>query len=146
SAHCINTMANMGLCTTYQITFNKINGISNEYYNSVNKYVQDHVDDYHNLHGTHIPSTNSAKQIVHMATILFNTIRYPPISYNSVYGLPVHNPQGVDAFLLKTISQKYIFTLANSYNLEKSNWSWVSNKTNLIENLTIHSYNADIAQ
>ncbi|CAG8814320.1 5887_t:CDS:2, partial [Dentiscutata erythropus] len=76
--------------------------------------------DYYNLHSTCIPSTNSAKQIVHMATILFNTIKCPPISYNSTY--------------------------ANSYNSEKSNLSWVSNKTNLIENLTIHSYNANIAQ
>ncbi|CAG8773687.1 27233_t:CDS:2, partial [Dentiscutata erythropus] len=70
-AHCINTMTNMELYTTYQIAFNKINEISDKHYDSVKKYVQNHynslfiayVDDYHNLHSTHIPSTNSAKQM-----------------------------------------------------------------------------------
>ncbi|CAG8808561.1 2819_t:CDS:1, partial [Dentiscutata erythropus] len=42
SAYCINTMANMGLCTTYQTAFNKINGISDKHYDSVKKYIQDH--------------------------------------------------------------------------------------------------------
>ncbi|CAG8682987.1 9209_t:CDS:2, partial [Cetraspora pellucida] len=110
SAHCVNTITNIGLYITYQTAFNRINGISNKHRISEKKYIQAHVNDYHNLHGTHIPSTNFAQQIVHYATILFNTIKCLPIPYNSVYGFPIHNHQG------------------------------------LIENLTIHSYNADIIE
>ncbi|CAG8807772.1 20975_t:CDS:2, partial [Cetraspora pellucida] len=43
SAHCVNTMANMGLCITYQTAFNRINRISNEHQISVKKYIQAHI-------------------------------------------------------------------------------------------------------
>ncbi|CAG8636117.1 17325_t:CDS:2, partial [Racocetra persica] len=101
SAHCINTAASMGLCTMYQTASNKLNKISNEHYFSIQKYIRIHsnnlliacVDDYHNLHGTRIPSTTSIKQIAHMATILFNTIEALPIPYNSPNNLSIHNPR-----------------------------------------------------
>jgi hypothetical protein len=97
------------------------------------------VDDYHNIHGTRIPSTNSTSQIAHMATILFNTTQTLPIPYYSDHNSSIHNPYGVDASLLKIICKEYMITLANSYNSIKSNWNWIystSDKTNLIENLS----------
>ncbi|CAG8703603.1 7685_t:CDS:1, partial [Scutellospora calospora] len=94
--------------------------------------------------------TNSTSQIVHMTTILFNYAEISPVPYYSKYNLPIHNPRGVDAFILKTVCQKqFMFNLAYSYNFEKSSWSWISdlsNKTDLIEMLTIHSYDIDIAK
>ncbi|CAG8586823.1 14033_t:CDS:2, partial [Dentiscutata erythropus] len=103
------------------------------------------VDDYHNLHSTRIPSTTSIPQITHMATILFNVIEALPIPYNSIYNFSVHNPCGVDAYLLKKIFQRqYVFTIANSYNSEKSYWNWASNKVDLFEFLTVHSYDVNM--
>ena len=81
------------------------------------------VDDYHNIHGTRIPSTNSTSQIAHMATILFNTAQTSPIPYYSNTNSPIHNCHGVDASLLKTIcKEQFMITLANSYNSVKSAW------------------------
>ena len=75
------------------------------------------MDDYHNIHGTRIPSTNSTSQIAHMATILFNTTQTLPIPYYSNYNSPVHNPCGVDASLLKKIcKEQFMISLARSYN------------------------------
>lgn len=108
------------------------------------------MDDYHNIHGTRIPSTNSTLQIAHMATILFNTAQTLPIPYFSNSNSPIHNCHGVDASLLKTICKEQMITLANSYNSIKSSWilttNWVDDDTDLIENLTIHSYDADISE
>ena len=108
------------------------------------------VDDYHNIHGTRIPSTNSTLQIAHMATILFNTAQTLPIPYYSNTNSPIHNCHGVDASLLKTIcKEQFIITLANSYNSIKSSWRLTADlidNDNLIENLTIHSYDADISE
>ena len=108
------------------------------------------MDDYHNVHGTHIPSTNSTSQIAHMATILLNTTQTLPIPYYFNYNSPIHNPYGVDASLLKTIcKEQFMITLANSYNSIKSSWNLtnlINNNTDLIESLTVHSYDADISE
>ena len=107
------------------------------------------MDDYHNIYGTRIPSANSTSQIVHMATILFNTIQTLPIPYFSDYNFPIHNPHGVDAFLLKKICKEFIVNLAKSYNSIKLNWNFTTNvidDTDLIGNLTVHSYDANISE
>ena len=106
------------------------------------------MDDYHNIHGTRIPSTNSTSQIAHMATILFNTTQTSPIPYYSNTNLPIHNCHGVDASLLKTTCKdQFMITLANSYNSVKSIWEdLIDNDIDLIESLTIHSYDADISE
>ncbi|PKY60537.1 hypothetical protein RhiirA4_484360 [Rhizophagus irregularis] len=44
----------------------------------------------------------NSDQISHMATILFNTNEAPPIPYYTNTYLPIHNPNGVDAFIIKT--------------------------------------------
>jgi len=66
------------------------------------------VDDYHNIHGTRIPSANSTLQIVHMTTILFNTTQTLPIPYYSDYNFPIHNPHGIDAFLKKFVKKNLL--------------------------------------
>jgi len=86
-----------------------------------------------------------------MATILFNTIQTLPIPYFSNSNFPIHNCHGVDASLLKTIcKEQFMITLANSYNSVKSSWNLttnlIDNDTDLIESLTIHSYDADISE
>ncbi|PKC64757.1 hypothetical protein RhiirA1_421180 [Rhizophagus irregularis] len=37
-----------------------------------------------------------------MATILFNTSEASPIPYYTCNHLPIHNPNGVDALIIKT--------------------------------------------
>jgi len=84
-----------------------------------------------------------------MATILFNTTQTLPIPYYSNSNSPIHNPCGIDALLLKKMCEEQMITLANSYNSIKSNWNLaylINDNTDLIENLTIHSYDADISE
>jgi hypothetical protein len=106
------------------------------------------VDDYHNIHGTRIPSTNSTSQIAHMATILFNTTQALPIPYYSDNNFSIHNPHGVDTLLLKKIcKEQFMINLAKSYNSIKSTWNLeIDINTDLIETLTVHSYDADISE
>ncbi|CAG8489770.1 1779_t:CDS:2 [Cetraspora pellucida] len=97
-----------------------------------------------------IPSATSIFQIAHMATILFNTAKALPIPFYSKYGFLVHNFNGVDSVLLKTILwEQYMISFANSYNFEKINWKWIhdiiyANKSELIKSLVVYSYDADI--
>ncbi|CAG8574512.1 7440_t:CDS:2, partial [Scutellospora calospora] len=158
STYCINTMANMGICSTYQTAFNKLEEIVKSHELSVQKYIKNHsnnliigcIDDYHNIHGTRIPSTTSIPQIAHMATVLFNTAEIPPIPFYSERGFSVHNFNGIDSVLLRTILwEQYMISFAHSYNFEKANWKWIrdimfTNESDLIESLVVHSYDADI--
>ncbi|CAG8667649.1 21778_t:CDS:2, partial [Racocetra persica] len=97
-----------------------------------------------------IPSATSIPQIAHMATILFNTEKTPPILFYSQSGFLVHNSNSVDSVLLKTILwEQYIISFANSYNFEKINWKWIhdiifANESELIESLVVYSYDANI--
>lgn len=83
-----------------------------------------------------------------MATILFNTAQALPIPYYSDNNSPIHNPYGVDALLLKKIcKEQFMINLAKSYNSIKSAWNLeIDINTDLIETLTVHSYDADISE
>ena len=43
SVICINALANMGICSTYQTLFNKLEAIVNNHQSNVQAYVQKHV-------------------------------------------------------------------------------------------------------
>lgn len=43
SVTCINALANMGICSTYQTLFNKLETIVNNHQSSVQSYIQKHV-------------------------------------------------------------------------------------------------------
>ncbi|CAG8463906.1 10742_t:CDS:2 [Scutellospora calospora] len=116
SAHCIDIVANMGLCTTYQMAFNKLNQINDEHYTGLNNLLIACINDYHNLYGTHILTTNSTSQIVTMVIILFNSIESTPVLYYSRYGLPMHNPCGIDPIV--TISKNQIGVRHLTYHMK----------------------------
>jgi hypothetical protein len=79
-----------------------------------------------------------------MATILFNTSETSPIPYYTNDHLPIHNPNDVDAFIIKTASwTTHLISLGKSYNSVKLNWNNYY-EGELMESLTIHSYDADI--
>ena len=84
-----------------------------------------------------------------MATILFNTTQTLPIPYFSDYNSSIHNPNGIDFVILKSVLwEQHMIFLMQSYNTIKENYNYLrdittANETNLIEDLTIHSYEAD---
>jgi hypothetical protein len=76
-----------------------------------------------------------------MATILFNTNEAPPIPYYTDNHLPIHNPNGVDSLIIKTaLWNTHLIPLAKSYNSIRNNHY----EGELMESLTIHSYDADL--
>ena len=139
SANGVNTLANIGISSTYQTVYNKLEKITNEHKFTVN---------YHNLHGTfgtRIPSVTLISQIAHMATILFNNANTIPIPYYSKDHYPIHNPNGIDASILKTVLwDQYMILFASSYNAEKIRWQNIQDLVNmpeyeLVESLTFNS-------
>ena len=79
-----------------------------------------------------------------MATILLNTSGAPPIPYYTNNHLPIHNPNGVDSLIIKTaLWTTHLIPLAKSYNSIKFNWNNLS-EGELMESLTVHSYDADL--
>ena len=87
-----------------------------------------------------------------MATILFNNTNTVPIPYYSKNNCPIHNPNGIDASILKAVLwEHYMILFANSYNAEKNYWQNIQNianmsETELVETLTVHSYDSDISE
>ena len=79
-----------------------------------------------------------------MATILFNTSEASPIPYYTNDLLPIHNPNGVDSLIIKTaLWTTHLIPLAKSYNSVKLFWN-NHDEGELMESLTIHSYDADL--
>jgi hypothetical protein len=87
-----------------------------------------------------------------MATLLFNTSNVAPIPLFTSNLLTIHNPNGVDAVLLKNaLYLQYMPKLALSYNAQKSTWTSIKDiialdESDLIETLTIHCYDADLSE
>jgi hypothetical protein len=85
-----------------------------------------------------------------MATILFNNVETTPIPYMSSNNTSIHNPNGVDAIILKTaLWENYMISFSMSYNLLKNNWTQLqeittANESSLLESLIVHSYDADL--
>jgi hypothetical protein len=84
-----------------------------------------------------------------MATILFNNIEITPIPYISLNNTSIHNPNGVDATILKTALWENMISFAMSYNSLKTHWTQFQdittvNESSLLESLIVHSYDADL--
>ena len=111
------------------------------------------IDDYHDLHESRQPNATSLSRIAHMATLLINTSsNVIPIPFFSNNNHSVHNPNGIEASVIKeALVNQYMMTFNISYNARKSNWNQlpdisVLNEAELIESLIIHSYDADITE
>jgi hypothetical protein len=89
-----------------------------------------------------------------MATLLINNIAAPPISILSSANSSIHNPNGVEAILLKNLLEvnfKNIVCKSYNYNQNKIKWNFVTDMTtlndnDLIESLVVHSYDADLLE
>ena len=79
-----------------------------------------------------------------MVTVLFNTSKVSSIPYYSDNNLPIYNPNSIDAFIIKTaLWTNHLISLGKSYNSVKFNWNNY-HEGELMESLTIYSYNADL--
>jgi uncharacterized LabA/DUF88 family protein len=87
-----------------------------------------------------------------MATILINNIAAPPIPFASSANFGIHNPNGVEAALLKNLlGINFKNIVCKSYNQTKMEWNFVIDMTtltdnDLVESLVIHSYDADLLE
>lgn len=80
-----------------------------------------------------------------MATLLVNNITASPIS---ITNFNIHNPNGVDAALLKNLLE---VNFNNIVCQNKMEWKFITDMTpldenNLIESLVVHSYDADLLE
>ena len=110
------------------------------------------IDDYHDLHESRQPNATSLSRIAHMATLLINTSDTVPIPFFSNNNHGIHNPNGVEASRIKEVLiNRYMTTFNVSYNARKNTWNKLPDistlgEVDLIEYLTIHSYDADITE
>jgi hypothetical protein len=88
-----------------------------------------------------------------MTTLSINTSsNIAPIPFFSSSNYSVHNPNSIEAFIIKEVLvNQYMVTFNVSYNTRKSTWSQLPDiltlsEAELIESLTIHSYDADITE
>ena len=87
-----------------------------------------------------------------MAMLLINNIAAPPIPLASSANLGIHNPNGVEATLLKNLLEvNFKNIVCKSYNQSKMEWNFVTDMTalnndDLIESLIVHSYDADLLE
>ena len=74
-------------------------------YNTLTKHSKSafmlNVDDYHNLHDTRNPDVTSISQLSHMATILINNSKIPPVPAFTLYHPSIYNPQKLDLIYLR---------------------------------------------
>ncbi|PKK74738.1 hypothetical protein RhiirC2_846591 [Rhizophagus irregularis] len=113
----INSSASVPCINTLQIwEFFNISNLYNKLENITNNHQLSIQKYIHKQYNSiRIPSVTSKDQISHMATILFNTSEASPIPYYT----------------------------CKSYNLVKSNWNNYC-EGELMESLTVHSYDADL--
>ena len=88
-----------------------------------------------------------------MATLLVNNIATAsPIPLVSSEKFGVHNPNGIEATLLKNLLNKYFKNIVcKSYNQCKVEWNFITDMTalnddDLIESLVVHSYDVDLLE
>ena len=87
-----------------------------------------------------------------MATLLLNTSDISPILLFVSNLFTFHNPNGINARLLKeALHSHYMIGFAISYNERKSAWLSITditalNESDLIETLTIHCYDANLLE
>jgi uncharacterized LabA/DUF88 family protein len=87
-----------------------------------------------------------------MATLLINNIAAIPIPFASSANFGIHNPNGVEAALLKDLLEiNFKNIVCKSYNQSKIEWNFVIDMTtlsdnDLIESLVVYSYDADLSE
>ena len=158
SDNSIDALANMQVSSTSRENRREKNIISAIHRENVAKDLKTYqntaiianIDDYHNIHGLRIPKTTSTSSVAHMTTVL-------AIPLPAVHAIPkkigqnidgkegcVHNPLIVDCeSLISQIESRYMGLLSKSFN-DRFAKKFAPFDDDLIDNLTVHCYDADI--
>ena len=78
-----------------------------------------YVDDYHNIHSRHRPSTNETTQVIHMATLLIKVFDTKAIPHNQD---PINDPIPANTDALKDILSSKMKVLSKTYVNEMPDW------------------------
>ena len=153
----INTLANLGIASTYKTVSRKKNEILLNHEDGVFKYLNTKInsliiyliDDYHDIHQSRNPIDENLSNVAHMATTMIYTPNVLPLPYISPLDEQVHNPMNVDVDLVSWALQfEYMSKLGISYIYQKSSWFCIADSSKFTEEetinfLTVHSYDPD---
>jgi len=158
SDRAIDTLSNMQLSSTSRENRREKNVISSIHRDNVTKElikyqtnaIVANIDDYHNIYGLRMPTTTSTSTVAHMTTILtIPILTASAIPKNIVYNMDVnqysiHNPLLVDGnSLISRIESHHMALLSQSFN-DRFIGQLIFSEDDLLNNLTIHCYDADI--
>ena len=71
------------------------------------------IDDYHNIHTHHRPSTSKQTQVTHMATLLIKV--FPTVAAIDHEGLTVNDPNPVNTNLIEKLLTNKMSLLSKTY-------------------------------
>ncbi|CAG8587863.1 10032_t:CDS:2, partial [Scutellospora calospora] len=157
----IDALATLGVTASYRVIAAKRCKLLKARDSDLEMYFQEqlryahflNVDDYHDIHEKRVPNVTSLHSINHMATICVNLSKYcTPIPYCSPLGFNIHNPEFIDAnIIISKLRTEYMQVFGTSYTDRKKEWNCIQEIANLsddtlIDNLTIHIYDSDIAE
>ncbi|RIB25350.1 hypothetical protein C2G38_2031103 [Gigaspora rosea] len=141
----LETMTNLGVAATSRAVDRKKKKISDahEKYveNALSKYLNRafvlNIDDYHNIHVPQQSDSTSTSRPTHMATIVANPCSMAAIPSNGVL-----NPKFLDGdLIIKHLDERFIISLGIPYHERCQNYIGEYSDDELIEKLTLHSYN-----
>ena len=141
----LDTMANLGVTTTSRSVDRKKKKIADAHdkyvENALSKYLDKafvlNIDDYHNIHVPRQSDTTSTSRPTHMATIVANPCLMPAIPRNGAF-----NPKFIDGeLIMKHLDERFIINLGIPYHERCQNYRGECSDDELIEQLTLHSYN-----
>ncbi|CAG8682919.1 11311_t:CDS:2, partial [Ambispora gerdemannii] len=101
------------------------------------------IDDYHNIHGLHIPTTMSTNTVAHMTTVLAILISTASAIPKSVGNANIHNLRLVDSNILITqIENQFMALLSQSFNNQFARKSAYA-ENDLLDNLTLNLHSTE---
>ncbi|RIB07153.1 hypothetical protein C2G38_2275353 [Gigaspora rosea] len=141
----LDTLAKLSVTTTSRAVDQKKKKVSDahgEYVkNSLLKYPGNafvlNVDDYHNIHVPQQSDSTSTSRPAHMATNIANPCPVSAIPHNGAL-----NPKIIDdGLIIKHLDERFIINLGIPYNKCKLGRTGKCSDDEVIERLTLHSYN-----
>ena len=125
----METLRHMGLAAHPVTINNACKEASADHLNSVQQTIHDateneklimiYIDDYHNIHSHHRPSTKETTQVIHMATLLMKVFDTKAIPHNQD---PINDPIPANTDALKDLLSSKMKVLSKTYVNEMPDW------------------------
>lgn len=141
----LDTMAILGVSTTSRAVDKrkkKASDAHKEYVeNALSKFSDKafvlNIDDYHNIHVPWQSDSTSTSRLAHMATIIANLCPISAIPRNRALNPKIFD----DELIIKHLDERFIINLGIPYNERKLGRTGKCSDDEVIERLTLHSYN-----